>query len=505
MDYEGDDEDPKYIFSNYTDPESEEQSLLLLIGYNANKNGLQGDDRERRRLLTNIFSFTLQNRRGEDFHGVWGQPHTEQRKQKITGLLWSLIHRGSNNPRMSEAIDCWVGDKQWVENNLHPPRPVPRRRGVSSKIVRGRLSLETDGDALISQSPKNSDLVLFNTSKEVDALISQLLAPNNNEPNRNPKPSVFVPHIFPTKNIDNNKEDIQTMKKNETLEDILLQVVDALAIAREIKHPVLQETLLNVLFGLRSYTTYTPGTTYIFGQQDCTHELVCIPKGTFEMGALKGDGDAWDYEKPRHQVTISRDLLVGKYPVTQGLYERVMGKNPSAFTGSTRPVENVSWYDAVSFCNKLSALEGREAVYTINGDDVRCNFGAKGYRLLTEAEWEYCAKSGQRFKYSGSDDVDEVAWYETRRGETHPVGLKKPNGFGLYDMSGNVWEWVWDFWGDYSSGTQVDPQGPTSGSARVRRGGSWNDGPESLRVSDRRGNSPVNRDYDLGFRLGLTP
>ena len=242
------------------------------------------------------------------------------------------------------------------------------------------------------------------------------------------------------------------------------------------------------------------------GTGTLSHELVNIPRGTFEMGALEGDVQAVDSEKPRHQVTISRDFFVGKYPVTQGLYESVMGKNPSNFKGSTKPVENVSWYDAVSFCNKLSALEGRELVYTIDGTNVRCNFDAKGYRLLTEAEWEYCARSGQRFKYSGSDTVDDVAWYSRNSGkETHPVGLKKPNGFGLYDMSGNVYEWVWDFYGGYSSGTQVDPQGPTSGSDRVYRGGSWHNSAPFVRVSNRRGYTPASTDSGLGFRLGLTP
>jgi formylglycine-generating enzyme required for sulfatase activity len=224
------------------------------------------------------------------------------------------------------------------------------------------------------------------------------------------------------------------------------------------------------------------------------------------MGALEGDREAYDDEKPRHRVSISRDILVGKYPVTQGLYESVVGSNPSKFKGANRPVERVSWYAAVEFCNKLSALEGREPVYTIDGTNVSCNFVAKGYRLLTEAEWEYCARSGQRFKYSGSDDMDEVAWYPGNSGgETHPVGLKKPNGFGLYDMSGNVGEWCWDWYGDYSSGTQVDPQGPTSGSNRVLRGCSWFFKAQYMRVSNRSSSTPALTYNFLGFRLGLTP
>ena len=191
--------------------------------------------------------------------------------------------------------------------------------------------------------------------------------------------------------------------------------------------------------------------------------MVVIPKGEFTMGALEDDGDAYDSEKPRHKVTLTRDFLMGKYQVTQALWDSVMGSNPSYSKGANRPVEYVSWFDVVEFCNKLSEREGLEPAYTINGDDVTCNWNAKGYRLPTEAEWEYSARSGQRFKYSGSNNVDEVAWYDDNSGsETHPVGLKKPNGFGLYDMSGNVYEWCWDRFGGYSSGSQTDPTGPDS-------------------------------------------
>jgi formylglycine-generating enzyme required for sulfatase activity len=197
-------------------------------------------------------------------------------------------------------------------------------------------------------------------------------------------------------------------------------------------------------------------------------EMVRVSAGEFMMGALEDDEEAWDNERPRHKVTLTRDFLMGKYAVTQALWDSVMGSNPSDFEGANRPVENVSWFEVVEFCNKLSKREGLESAYTINGENVTCNWSAKGYRLPTEAEWEYSAGSGQRFKYSGSDNVDEVAWYDdnsdTGNGhETHPVGQKKSNGFGIYDMSGNVDEWAWDRFGDYSSGSQTDPTGPDSG------------------------------------------
>ena len=229
------------------------------------------------------------------------------------------------------------------------------------------------------------------------------------------------------------------------------------------------------------------------------------------MGALPNDDEASSDERPRHKVEISRDFYVGKYPVMQELWEAVMGNNPSKCKGDARPVEMVSWFDCVEFCNKLSELENKELAYTINGMNVTCNWTAKGYRLLTEGEWEYCARGGEYHLYAGSDNVDEVAWYNENSGPTHPVGQKKPNGFGLYDMSGNVWEWCWDWFDSevYQSRPVTggeptsDPRGPTSGSYRVYRGGDWYNYPYSMRASDRYYGSPTYRNDSIGCRLGL--
>ena len=188
-------------------------------------------------------------------------------------------------------------------------------------------------------------------------------------------------------------------------------------------------------------------------------------------------------------------FLMMRYQVTQALYEELMGVNPSTFTGPLRPVEGISWEDAIAFCNVLSAREGLQPAY--QGTDNNCELiaGAKGFRLPFEAEWEWAARRGVQYIYADSDDLDEVGWYdENSGGETHPVGEKRPNGFGLYDMSGNVWEWCAD---DYSL-----PGAHRSGaSGRVIRGGSWGSGADSCRVSYRGYYSPVQRGDYLGTRL----
>ena len=214
---------------------------------------------------------------------------------------------------------------------------------------------------------------------------------------------------------------------------------------------------------------------------------------------------AGDFERERSKITLSKDFLLFKYQVTQALWESVTGSNPSYFKGANRPVENVSWFDVVEFCNNLSNHEGLEPAYTINGKNVTCNWSAKGYRLPTEAEWEYSARANQDFVYAGSDDVNDIAWHDGNSGKkTHPVGQKSPNAFGLYDMSGNIREWVWDRFGDYTSGSHTDPTGPDSGPSRVSRGGDWSNDARFSRVSFRFYYDPTYRSSGLGFRLVRT-
>lgn len=215
-------------------------------------------------------------------------------------------------------------------------------------------------------------------------------------------------------------------------------------------------------------------------------KFVFVKGGCFQMGDTFGDGEA--DEKPVHEVCVD-DFYMGKYEVTQGQWREVMGNNPSYFKncGDNCPVEQVSWNDVQEFISRLNRKSGTR------------------YRLPTEAEWEYAARSGGRQeKYSGGNDVDTVAWYDGNSGNrTHPVGQKRPNGLGLYDMSGNVWEWCEDWYGTnyYAQSSRNNPKGPSSGSHRVLRGGSWYDNARDTRAADCLVVTPAGRSNFLGFRL----
>ena len=219
-------------------------------------------------------------------------------------------------------------------------------------------------------------------------------------------------------------------------------------------------------------------------------EMVFVKGGTFTMGATSEQGsDAYSDETPTHSVTLS-DFYIGKYEVTQAQWRAVMGNNPSYFKGDNLPVECVSWNDIQKFIKKLNAQTG------------------KNFRLPTEAEWEYAARGGNQsrgYKYSGSNDRNN-AWYEDNSSsKTHPVGQKQPNELGIYDMSGNVWEWCQDWYGSYSSSSQTNPTGPSSGSSRVLRGGSWYRNAGGCRVSYRFYDSPGSSNFNRGFRLVCSP
>jgi formylglycine-generating enzyme required for sulfatase activity len=214
-------------------------------------------------------------------------------------------------------------------------------------------------------------------------------------------------------------------------------------------------------------------------------EFVLIDAGTFQMGAA----DGWELERLVHSVCISLPFYLGKYPVTQAQWATVMGNNPSAFKGHPDwPVESVSWEHVQGFIQKLNA----------RGND-------EYYRLPTEAEWEYACRAGSTTVYCFGDDssqLGEYAWYrENAGGQPHPVGLLKPNAWGLYDMHGNVWEWVQDWYGPYVAEAVPNPPGASSGVDRVNRGGSWVFDDRFCRSAARGHVTPDHCAYDLGFRL----
>ena len=223
--------------------------------------------------------------------------------------------------------------------------------------------------------------------------------------------------------------------------------------------------------------------------QQVIYDMVWVEGGTFTMGATSEQGnDAYGDEKPAHQVTLS-GFYICKYEVTQALWLAVMGENPSGFKGDARrPVECVSWNDCQKFITKLNQLTG------------------KRFRLPTEAEWEYAARGGNLscgYKYAGSDNLGSVAWYKDNSGSTtHPVGQKSPNELGLYDMSGNVWEWCQDCFDRYSSASQTNPTGPSSGYP-VCRGGTWSQDANCSRVSLRNCVTTSYTSNRCGLRLAL--
>jgi len=250
-------------------------------------------------------------------------------------------------------------------------------------------------------------------------------------------------------------------------------------------------------------------------------KLVRIEPGSFLMGTTKEQIDQllrlfpdskrewFDAEQPQHPVKITRPFFLGTHLVTQGQYKAIMGSNPSHFKGSDDlPVENVSWLDAVNFCNKMSEKDKRTPFYRTKGTDV-ADVGGNGYRLPTEAEWEYACRAGMAGLFPWGDDIGkhgEHVWFsDNSDSKTHPVGQKRPNAWGLCDMLGNVWEWCADWYDEkyyaWSPSVAVDPPGPPKASCRVLRGGGWCYVASECRPANRSGFAPGHRSIDQGFRV----
>lgn len=250
--------------------------------------------------------------------------------------------------------------------------------------------------------------------------------------------------------------------------------------------------------------------------------LVLITGGTFKMGSPDTEKQR-ENDETLHDVTVS-DFYIGKYEITQKEYQEITGENPSNFKGENLPVENVTWYEAISFCNKLSEKENLTPVYTIDGENVTWNKSANGYRLPTEAEWEYSARAGTTTPFNtensiGADSANFYGHYpygieenyfsqdnlDTKPGEyrqkTTPVGSFEPNKWGLYDIHGNVREWCFDYYGEYNLENNNNPSGAETGTLRVNRGGSWNDYAKHMRSAYRASYAPNQKMSNTGFRI----
>jgi formylglycine-generating enzyme required for sulfatase activity len=245
------------------------------------------------------------------------------------------------------------------------------------------------------------------------------------------------------------------------------------------------------------------------------NDFVLIKGGTFTMGSPVQEAER-GIDETQHRVTV-RDFYIAKSEVTQREYAGLMGNNPSEFKGDNLPVENVMWFDAVRFCNTRSAREGMTPAYTISSETVTWNRSANGYRLPTEAEWEYACRAGTSTPFNvGNNIIDEQANFYNNYGynnnssgrvtgsyrqRTTPVNSFKANSWGLFDMHGNVGEWCWDCYEEYGTTAQTNPTGPVTGTLRVNRGGGWNDFPKHIRSAYRATTPPGNCSFNLGFRL----
>jgi len=235
------------------------------------------------------------------------------------------------------------------------------------------------------------------------------------------------------------------------------------------------------------------------------NEMIRVQGGVFMMGSPESEpGRHMTDEDPQHRVTVS-SFYIAKFPVTQAEYQAVMGTNPSQFRGDDLPADQISWNNAIEYCNRRSAAEGLTPVYTISGNNITWNREANGYRLPTEAEWEYACRAGTQTPFYSGASMDDSGWHRGNTfvnggRSTFPVGQMQPNAWGIHDMHGNVLEWCWDWMAPYTADAQVNPVGPATGTRRVYRGGCFDFAASQCRSAYRFGNRQTFRMFYTGFR-----
>lgn len=396
---------------------------------------------------------------------------SEERVEKLIGNLadWLGLERKSNSiadaktpASHSDVCDIFLSYSRKDEIIVKSIANKLRERGFTSWLAEEQLGSGEDFKSVIAKTIQKSKVFLFFSSK------------NSNESPwviKEVNMAVFIKKpIIPIK--------LDTAKYDDSILFDLYGIASIDFTSNNIKN----EEFEKLVEGLRKKISDSPSPV-----KELIDNMVKVEGGTFIMGGTEEQGeDVFNDEKPVHSVTLST-FYIGRYPVTQEQWKAVMGNNPSYFQGERHPVEQVDWMDCQEFVEKLSKMTG-----------IR-------FRLPTEAEWEYAARGGRKgkgYKYSGGDLLPQIAWYnENSSGTSHEVGQKAPNELGLYDMSGNIWEWVHDWKGDYSEEALTNPTGPETGDERVCRGGGWNREHDRCRVSYRGDDQPDLRYRSLGLRV----